>query len=97
MYAPVNPNFTISKWGVRGSTLHRLVSMMHCSGFQTRSATNLTTFTEDCLRLDIKNLENRANQVMLTICGRLITPLLLGSMSVGLNILICHLVMDLMT
>ena len=36
-----------------------------------------------------------AYQVMLTIRGRLITPLILGSMSVGLNILIRHLFMDL--
>ena len=32
---------------------------------------------------------------MLTIRGRLITPFVLGSMSVGLNILICHSFMDL--
>ena len=31
-----------------------------------------------------------AYQVMLTIRGRLIIPFILGSMSVGLNILICH-------
>ena len=31
-----------------------------------------------------------AYQVMLTIRGRLITPFILGSMSVGLNILICQ-------
>ena len=36
-----------------------------------------------------------AYQVMLTIRGRLITPFVLGSMSVGLNILICHSFMDL--
>ena len=34
-------------------------------------------------------------QVMLTIRGRLITPFVLGSMSVGLNILIRHSFMDL--
>ena len=28
MYTPVNPNFTISKWGVRGYTLHGHVDMM---------------------------------------------------------------------
>ena len=28
MYTPVNPNFIISKWVVRGSTLHGHVSMM---------------------------------------------------------------------
>ena len=33
--------------------------------------------------------------VMLTIRGRLITPFVLGSMSVGLNILIRHSFMDL--
>ena len=36
-----------------------------------------------------------AYQVMLTIHGRLITPFILGSMSVGLNILISHSFMDL--
>ena len=36
-----------------------------------------------------------AYQVILTIRGRLITPFILGSMSVGLNILIRHLFMDL--
>ena len=36
-----------------------------------------------------------AYQVMLTIRGRLITPFVPGSMSVGLNILICHSFMDL--
>ena len=36
-----------------------------------------------------------ACQVMLTIRGRLITPFVLGSMSVGLNILIRHSFMDL--
>ena len=36
-----------------------------------------------------------AYQVMLTIRGRLITPFVLGSMSVGVNILICHSFMDL--
>ena len=36
-----------------------------------------------------------AYQVMLTIHGRLITPFILGSMSVGLNILIRHSFMDL--
>ena len=36
-----------------------------------------------------------AYQVMLTIRGRLITPFVLGSMSVGLNILIRHSFMDL--
>ena len=34
-------------------------------------------------------------QVMLTIRRRLITPFVLGSMSVGLNILICHTFTDL--
>ena len=28
MYTPVNPNFTILKWGVRGSSLHGHVIMM---------------------------------------------------------------------
>ena len=28
MYTPVNPNFTIQTWGVRGSTLHGHVSLM---------------------------------------------------------------------
>ena len=28
MNIPVNPSFTIKKWGVRGYTLHRLVIMM---------------------------------------------------------------------
>ena len=28
MYTPVNPIFTMLKWGVRGYTLHGLVSMM---------------------------------------------------------------------
>ena len=36
-----------------------------------------------------------AYQVMLTIRGRLITPFVLGSMSVGLNILIRYSFMDL--
>ena len=36
-----------------------------------------------------------AYQVMLTICGRLTTPFILGFMSVGLNILICHSFTDL--
>ena len=36
-----------------------------------------------------------AYQVMLTIHGRLITPFILGSISVGLNILIRHLFTDL--
>ena len=36
-----------------------------------------------------------AYQVMLTLRGRLITPFILGSMSVGLNILIRHLFTDL--
>ena len=36
-----------------------------------------------------------AYQVMLNIRGRLITPFILGSMSVGLNILIRHSFMDL--
>ena len=36
-----------------------------------------------------------AYQVMLTINGRLITPFILGSMSVGLNILVRHSFMDL--
>ena len=36
-----------------------------------------------------------AYQVMLTIRGRLITPFVLGSMFVGLNILIRHSFMDL--
>ena len=29
MYTPVNPNFTVLKWGVMGSSLHGLVFMMH--------------------------------------------------------------------
>ena len=28
MNTPVNPSFTILKWGVRGSSLHGLISMM---------------------------------------------------------------------
>ena len=28
MYTPVNPSFTIQKWGVKGYTLHGHVSMM---------------------------------------------------------------------
>ena len=36
-----------------------------------------------------------AYQVMFTIRGRLITPFILGSMSVGLNILVRHSFMDL--
>ena len=28
MYTPVNPSFTIYKWGVTGCTLHGHVSMM---------------------------------------------------------------------
>ena len=28
MYTPVNPSFTILKWGVRGSSFHRHVIMM---------------------------------------------------------------------
>ena len=28
MYTPVNPNLTISKWGVRGYTIHGPVIMM---------------------------------------------------------------------
>ena len=28
MYTPVNPNFTIYKWVVRGSTIHGHISMM---------------------------------------------------------------------
>ena len=36
-----------------------------------------------------------AYQVMLTIRGPLITPFILGSMSVGLNVLIRHLFTDL--
>ena len=28
MYTPVNPSFTILKWGVRGSTFHGYISMM---------------------------------------------------------------------
>ena len=28
MYTPVNPSFTISKWGLRGSTLYRHVFVM---------------------------------------------------------------------
>ena len=31
MNTPVNPSFTIKKWGVRGSTLYRLLSMMTSS------------------------------------------------------------------
>ena len=34
---------------------------------------------------------------MLSIRGRLITPFVLGPMSVGLNILICHLFTDIST
>ena len=30
VYTPVNPNITIWKWGVRGSSLHGHVSMMFC-------------------------------------------------------------------
>ena len=29
MYTPVNPKFTIYKWGVRGYTLHGHVSIMN--------------------------------------------------------------------
>ena len=29
IYIPVNPSFTIYNWGVRGSTIHGLVSMMN--------------------------------------------------------------------
>ena len=36
-----------------------------------------------------------AYQVMLKLHGRLIAPFLLGSMSVRMNILVCHLVIDL--
>ena len=28
MYTPVNPKFDVKKWGVRGSSLHSLVSVM---------------------------------------------------------------------
>ena len=28
MYTPVNPSFTISKWGVMGSKLHKRVRVM---------------------------------------------------------------------
>ena len=28
MYTPVNPSFTIQKWGLRGSTLYRYVFVM---------------------------------------------------------------------
>ena len=42
-----------------------------------------------------KLISKLAYQVMLTIRGRLITPFVLGSMSVGLNILIRHSFMDL--
>ena len=30
MYIPVNPSFTIKKWGVRGSSLHGHGCMMSC-------------------------------------------------------------------
>ena len=32
MYAPVNPSFTIQKWGLRGSKLYRYVFLMVPSG-----------------------------------------------------------------
>ena len=32
MYTPVNPSFTIYKWGLRGSKLYRRVFVMHCYG-----------------------------------------------------------------
>ena len=31
MYTPVNPGFTIYKWGLRGSKLYRHVFVMHSS------------------------------------------------------------------
>ena len=31
MYTPVNPSFTISKWGLRGSKLYRHVFVMDAS------------------------------------------------------------------
>ena len=33
MYTPVNPSFTIQKWGLRGSKLYRHVFMMDVDGF----------------------------------------------------------------
>ena len=33
MYTPVNPSFTILKWGVRGSSLHGLVYVMNFKAF----------------------------------------------------------------
>ena len=33
MCTPVNPSFTILKWGVRGSSLHVLVFVMWCHFF----------------------------------------------------------------
>ena len=35
MYTPVNPSFTIYKWGLRGSKLHRRVFVMKSSVFNT--------------------------------------------------------------
>ena len=39
MYTPVNPNFTIEMWGVRGSSLHRHVSMMMWNSGDQKSTT----------------------------------------------------------
>ena len=38
MHTPVNPSFTIEKWGVRGSSLHGHVIMMNYLSIVKRSA-----------------------------------------------------------
>ena len=59
IYTPVNPSFTIWKWGLRGSKLYRHVFMMHLlnlysMGLVHRSMSSVHTFTLDYLPVLVK-------------------------------------------
>ena len=50
MYTPVNPSFTIWKWGLRGSKLYRYVFVMTMSGwFSTLILTYLCLTVHTCV------------------------------------------------
>ena len=53
MYTPVNPNFTISKWGVRGYTLHGHVSMM-----SSLSPFKVNRWTMNAIKLYVVGINN---------------------------------------
>ena len=63
MYTPVNPSFTIKKWGLRGSKLYRYVVVMYVS--HCVSSYNMSLGTTIPKRLHVRPAKTQISQHIL--------------------------------